>query len=368
MSELGQASAFKRYRVIRKTAESDVITSFDLVPVDGSAPAPFRPGQFLTFRVDAEDEAAGTRHYSLSGDPSARNAYRVAVKREPSPAGRPDLPPGLMSNRWHDGVHVGDEVLARGPEGSFTLDQASTRPVVLLSGGVGLTPLVAMAHALAAEGVRKTWFIHACDSRKVQAFGPELRALASAAPNLTAHVLYRHVAAQDRPGLDHDGEGLVSRDMLQSLLPLDDYDFYLCGPTPFMEAVYGLLQDLGVRDERIRYEFFGPATILKRHKPVASPSPASAPAAPAASGAATIRFAASGLVATWTDGFDNLLEFAEAHGLAPAFSCRAGICNTCACTILAGEVDYAVEPLDQPPAGTALLCCARPRGDVTLSL
>ena len=174
-------------------------------------------------------------------------------------------------------------------------------------------------------------------------------------------------------GVHHDSEGVVTRSLLQSLLPLDDYDFYLCGPTPFMEAVYELLGDLGVRDERIRYEFFGPATILRRGHPAPAVAVAAAPAAPpkidgTAPAAPVITFADSGRSALWTDNCDNLLEFAEAQALNPAFSCRAGICSTCACSILEGDVDYHIEPLDPPLPGVVLLCCSRPRGSVTLAL
>ena len=388
MNAKGQASAFRRYRVIGKTQESEVIASFEIVPTDGSLPAPFEPGQFMTIRVDPDDDDAGTRHYSLSGDPTSLSAYRITVKREAAPPSRPDLPTGLMSNRLHDAIKVGDELMARGPEGSFILDRASKRPVVLLSGGVGLTPLVAMAHALAAEGKRQTWFIHACESARVHAFGPEMRALKACSPNIHVHVLYRHVTAQDRQGTDHDGEGLVTRAVLQALLPLDDYDFYLCGPTPFMEAVYDLLHDLGVADARIRYEFFGPAKALKGSKTGSAfaepktrapttPGPRAAtskppssyePAPEAPPVGATVLFQKTGLSVPWSHDFNNLLEFAEAQGLSPSFSCRAGICNTCACTLIAGEVVYGVEPLDIPPPGTALLCCARPRGDIMLAL
>jgi uncharacterized protein len=356
--------------VVRRTAESSVITSFELVAADGQALPAFEPGQFLTFLVDPADEGAGTRTYSLSGDPAATGTYRISVKREAPPAGRPDLPPGRMSTALHDHVAVGDVLAARGPEGRFVLDGASTRPVVLLAGGVGATPLVAMAHSLAAQGTRPTWFIHASESRDVQAFGAEMRALAARCDLLTVHTLYRTAAAGDVRGVHHDSEGLLSRAVLQRLLPLDDYDVYLCGPTPFMEAAYGLLTGLGVPDARIACEFFGPATVLRRTAPPQPPTETAAAPQPAAGGGADIvvTFARSGRSAVWSDTFATLLDFAEAQGLAPPFSCRAGICSTCACEVLQGEVAYVAEPLDLPPAGVALLCCARPRSALALAL
>lgn len=357
---------FRRYRVAARTRESSVITSFTLVPADGAPLAPFRPGQFLTVRVpDPAGGPALQRTYSLSGDPARRDAYRISVKREPAPAGRPDIPAGRVSSLLHDSLAEGGELVARGPEGAFVLDRESPRPVLLLAGGVGLTPLLAMAHDLARAG-RRAWLVHACEGREVQAHGAELRALAAASPSLRVHVLYRAVAAGDRGGIDHDGAGLVTREVLQALLPLDDYDVYLCGPTPFMQAVYAILLGLGVREERIRYEFFGKAAALKAP---AAAAPAAAPApGPEAADGLVVTFAASGRSAVWTGAHDTLLDFAEAQGLSPAFSCRAGICSTCACRLVDGAVDYVAEPLDPPGPGTVLLCCSRPRGAVVLDL
>ncbi len=358
---------FRRYRVARRTRESEVITSFALVPEDRSPVPAFVPGQFLTLRLD---DGAGDgpllRHYSLSGDPARRDGYRISVKREGPPPGRADLPPGRGSGFLHNRVAEGDIIAARGPEGAFVLDGDGARPVVLLAGGVGLTPLLAMAHALAREGRRPTWFVHACEERAVQAHGAEVRALAADCPNLRVHVRYRRVADGDVAGVDHDGEGFVDRAVLQALLPLDDYDVYLCGPPGFMQAMYGTLLGLGVREERIRYEFFGPATVLKAAS--AAPKQPPVPAAPAGAGSTLVTFAQSGFAAAWTGAQETLLDFAEANGLSPAFSCRAGICNTCQCALPAGEVTYVVEPLERPPPGTVLLCCAAPAGNVTLAI
>jgi ferredoxin-NADP reductase len=357
---------FRRYRVARKTPESDVITSFALVPVDGSPVPAFVPGQFLTFNLD-DGSGSGPllRHYSLSGDPARRDAYRISVKREGPPSARRDLPPGRASAFLHDRVAEGDELAARGPEGAFVLDRDSRRPVVLLSGGVGLTPLLAMAHELARAGDRPTWFIHACEERAVQAHGGEIRALAASCAGLRVHVRYRRVGATDIAGVHHDGEGFIDRAVLQALLPLDDYDVYLCGPAGFMQALYGILLDLGVREDRIRYEFFGPATVLKRAVERAQEPPAFAPVS---AGQPAVTFSMSGKTSPWTGEQQTLLDFAEAQGLSPAFSCRAGICNTCQCTLVAGEVNYIVEPLDRPPPGTVLLCCAAPAGNVTVAI
>lgn len=356
------------YRVARKVRESAVITSFYLEPADGQPLAPFSPGQFLTFRMDGIAPGRTIwRNYSLSGSPHWSDHYRISVKREPAAA--PAYAPGLSSNHLHDGVNVGDLLWARGPEGRFMLDQQSSRPVVLLSGGVGLTPLVAMAHALAGQGQREVRFIHACESGEVHALGDEIRRLATA--RLRTHFCYRNPAAGDALGRDFDTHGVVTRELLQSLLPLDDYEFYLCGPSGFMQGVFGHLMSLGVRDERIRYEFFGPATVLRAEQPIMTPAPPRAAEKGGSSSNGTtplIRFAATDLTVAWDESFDCLLDFAEAQGLNPAFSCRAGICSTCMCDLTEGQVDYPIEPLEMPPEGKVLICCAKPRGDIVLGL
>ncbi|WP_442581176.1 2Fe-2S iron-sulfur cluster-binding protein [Mesorhizobium sp. ASY16-5R] len=348
--------------------ESAVIASFYLEPADGQPLMPFSPGQFLTFSIEGVSPG-GTiwRNYSLSGSPHWSDRYRISVKREPASA--PTYGPGLSSNYLHDDVNVGDLLWARGPEGRFMLDLQSSRPVVLLSGGVGLTPLVAMAHALARQGERKVRFIHACESGEVHALGDEIRRLATT--GLSTHFCYRNPRADDALGRDFDTHGIVTRELLQSLLPLDDYEFYLCGPSGFMQGVFGHLLSLGVRDERIRYEFFGPATVLRAQPPLvtkASSKTAEKSGSSSDSAARLIRFADTGVTISWDESFDCLLDFAEAQGLNPAFSCRAGICSTCMCDLREGQVDYPIEPLEMPPEGKVLICCAKPRGDVVLGL
>jgi ferredoxin-NADP reductase len=365
--------ATRPYKVVRKVRESEVITSFYLVPADGEPLTPFKPGQFLTFQMP--DPARGgivRRNYSLSGSPSAEH-YRISVKREGAPAAPEGCGPGLFSTHLHDGIDVGSELLARGPDGRFVLDTSHDRPVVLLSGGVGLTPLVAMAHALALGGGRKAHFIHACDNGRVHALAAELRELVAGSPSLRSHICYRNPTEADLLGRDYDSKGVITTALLQALLPLDDYDFYLCGPGPFMQSVFAQLIELGVREERIRYEFFGPATLLRAEQPAAAKSETPiAEAAPAASVSVTdtpmVTFSGSGRTVAWDPTFETLLDFAEAQGLSPAFSCRAGICATCLCDLPSGEVDYVAEPLEQPEPGKVLLCCSRPRGDVTIAV
>ena len=350
-------SGFVPYRVLDRTAESSVITSFRLAPVKGGPVPAFRPGQHLTLRLPDGQ----VRTYTVSSSPDALDSYRISVKREPSPPDLPDVPPGYGSGYLHNAVAPGGVVEVLEPRGAFVLDETSQRPVVLLSGGVGLTPMVSMLHRLATTE-RNVHFIHACENGNVHAHRDEVLQLARTVATLRPHFIYRTPSSEDLSARRCDSVGVVDRKLLQSLLPLDDYDFYLCGPPGFMKAVYRALLSLGVPKARIKYEFFGPATILEPNIPAVdahlAPSPQSI--GNADTGGAEIVFARSGKIARWGDFMGTLLEFAEQQGLTPEFSCRSGICNSCACDLLEGSVRYDEQPLDTPAEGKVLICLARP--------
>ena len=361
------SGGFRDFRIVGKTVESSLITSFHLEAADGSALPPFRPGQFLVLKIPSGDPKGHVlRNYSLSGSPEDRSHYRISVKREA--AAGPGLPIGLGSGHLHDTVSVGDLLTVDGPRGEFVLDEESDRPVVLLSGGVGLTPMVSMLSALVQRSKRPGYFLHACENGDVHALRDEVNHLVSQRDNLMAHFCYRQPTDKDRAAQRFDSEGVFNRGLLQSLLPLDDYDFYLCGPPPFMQAMYQTLRSLGVAKARIAYEFFGPATVLDtdaKPKP-AAPTPDAAPAS--AVGAMTIEFRKSGIVAQWDDKAQSLLAFAEDLGLRPDFSCRAGICGTCTSRVIAGEVTHFEDPLEDLAADELLLCCSRPKSALVLDL
>jgi ferredoxin-NADP reductase len=366
-------ASWRRYRVIRKEAESSCITSFYFQPSDGKPLAPFRPGQFLTFRLPVGAKQIA-RNYSVSSSPDEIAHYRISVKREPRPPGGPDLSPPSGSNYLHDLVAVGDEIDIRDPTGQFFLRDDSMRPVLLLSGGVGLTPMMSMAHHLAWQGSRKAWFIHACLDGDVHAFRGEIEELVARSPNLRRYFCYAIPTDRDRAAGAFDGEGLLTAEKLQSFLPIDDYECYLCGPTAFMQAVFTLLRRLGIPESQIFYEFFGPATILKAPAPVEDqPKPKEPALAPAAQAAAPssgplVTFAKSGVSVRWDGSCGSILELAEANGLSPEFSCRAGICSSCQCEITSGSVEYFEDLLGELEPGTALICCSKPAGDIVLDI
>jgi ferredoxin-NADP reductase/MOSC domain-containing protein YiiM len=354
--------------VDRKEPESETITSFYLVPEDGAALPRFLPGQFLSFELSIPGQPKPViRTYSLSDSPNA-DYYRVSIKREPAPAGRPDLTPGLSSNYFHDQVGVGTTLRVGAPRGKFHLDPDGERAVVLLSGGVGLTPMISMMNAIVQSGTRRpVWFIHGARNGREHAMGAHVRRLAEANDSVHAHIRYSQPEAGDIEGRDYDSRGRVDIALLKQVLPFDDYEFYLCGPTPFMRSLYCGLLSLDVSEERVHYEFFGPASVLKEDaKPT---GPARVPTAEAElAGGIKVTFARSGVTAGWDPACESILDLAERHGLSPDYSCRSGICHTCMCALVEGEVEYLEEPLDEPDPGCVLICCSRPKTSLVIEV
>ncbi len=361
IDELEHNNVYRNYTVTKVESESEVITSFYLEPEDGSRIACHRAGQFLPIEIQPPGIAAPIRRtYTISNAPNG-NYYRLSIKREP-PA-QADLPPGVASNYFHDQVAVGSTIRAITPRGKFALDESSTRPVVLLSGGVGLTPMISMLEQLAKDSSgcgcdRQVWFIHGAINGKAHAFGRQVLELAENYPCLNVYVRYSQPSDDDIEGENYNSTGYVDIGLIKSLLPFDDYEFYMCGPPPFMESLYEGLKDLSVSDQRIHYEFFGPGATLLRERPGKAvglvEDLTDRPPVP-------VQFAKSGIAATWDPTRGTLLDLAESEGLRPPYSCRSGICQTCSTRIVAGDVDYLESPMVTPEAGEALICSAYPR-------
>jgi ferredoxin-NADP reductase len=245
------------------------------------------------------------------------------------------------------------------PRGKFVLDRSSDRPVVLVSGGVGITPMIAIAEHIVEEGrrtgnYRPIHFIHGTQNGRVQAFGKRIRELAAEHPTLSLHVCFSRPEPEDKIGIHYDNKGRIDSTLLTALLPPADYDFYLCGPSEFMNTLYSGLTGTGVHPERIHYESFGPGTVLK-------PDLHSKPSADRNGTAIHVKFARSSIETPWSHDDGTLLELAEKAGLAPAFGCRSGICGTCKVRIISGLVEYLEEPLAQRGHGEILLCCSVPQ-------
>jgi ferredoxin-NADP reductase/phenylpropionate dioxygenase-like ring-hydroxylating dioxygenase large terminal subunit len=347
-----ERNASMELELFRVVPESEIITSFYLRRADGEKLEPWKPGQFLPIQVTIPGHAHPVlRTYTLSTTPNPDH-YRLSIRRGEGNA--------LVSRFLHDNAKAGFRLHAMRPRGKFLLN-VSERPVVFISGGVGITPMIAMAGQVVEEGrragsFRRCYFVHGTANGKVHAFRDQVSAFAAEHPSMKVHVRYSQPSAQDRLGVTHDGEGHVTIDVLREVLPFDDYDFYLCGPPPFMQGFYDGLTGLGVRADRIHYESFGTGLAL-RVEP--TPEVAAAPVA-ASEGSVAIRFAKSGVTAEWSREKGTLLELAEAAGLAPAFGCRSGICGTCATGLAGGAVEYVEEPLAETGAGQVLLCCSIP--------
>ena len=245
----GGWNGWRDFAVEEVVEESSVIRSFTLVPADGGTVVRHRPGQYLGFAFDLPGTGKQRRNYSISCAPNDR-AYRISVKREKM---------GRISNWLHDHAVPGTILRVAAPAGDFFLDPASTAPVALVSGGVGLTPMVSMLETIvAASPERPTFWVHGALNGRVHAMREHVRALEARAPGVSTATFYAEPAEEDRPGIDYDREGLVTAAFLHAHVPADTV-FHVCGPKPFMRAVIGGLAGLGVPEERLRFEFFGPA-------------------------------------------------------------------------------------------------------------
>lgn len=361
MEALKEGNKSRNYRVLQVERESDTITSFYLEPEENDRIPCHVAGQFLPIEIDpAEAGAPIRRTYTISNAPNG-SYYRLSIKRE-SPA-KPGLPPGVSSNYFHDHVSSGAIIRALSPRGKFTLDEASTRPVVLISGGVGITPMISMLEQLVNDSVgcgctRPVWFIHGASNSDVHAFGDHVRRLAEEFPCLTTHIRYSRPSEKDVEGEHYDSTGHVDVELIKSLLPLDNYDFYLCGPTPFMDSLFGGLKSLDVADERIHYEFFGPGATLHKESGNGSLADKLGDQPPV-----EVQFARSGIKTTWDPSKGTLLDLAESEGIRPPYSCRSGICQTCATKVSQGEIAYVEQPMVDPGKCTALICSAYPRSN-----
>jgi ferredoxin-NADP reductase/MOSC domain-containing protein YiiM/ferredoxin len=335
--------------------ESTSVISVRLVPDDGEAAAPAQPGQFLTLRLHPDAGAAPLlRTYSLSDTPNTES-YRISVKREPH---------GAASAYLHTTLRVGDVIEAGAPRGTFVL-RTGERPVVLVSAGVGATPVLAMLHVLAAgRSAREVWWLHGARDRADHAFAQEALALLAELPD--AH----RVVCYSRPGPDDDGfdiAGRLAAGTLDDVGVPTDADVYICGPGPFMHDIAAAFTARGTPPERISTEIFGPQdAITPGIAGAGAKTPHPPPGEPGTG--PSISFSRSNLSVPWDPSFASLLELAEACDVNVQWSCRTGVCHTCETGLISGNVAYSPDPLEPPAPGSALICCSRPSGELTLDL
>ena len=353
--------AWPGFRPLAVTAvepESASVVSVYLADPGGRAVPPALPGQFLTLRLPAGPDARPLlRSYSLSGEPGA-DSYRVSVKREPHGAG---------SQYVHTKVRAGDLLDVAAPRGTFILQPGET-PVLLISAGVGATPVLAMLHALAGTG-RDVWWLHGARSRAEEPFAAEARSLLAGLASGHRYVCFSRPAAADVQGRDYQADyqerGRLSAPVLAGLGIPHDADAYICGPAAFMADMSAALAGLGIG--RVRTEIFGAEPAQTPGIAAATVRPPHPPAGEPADGP-QVAFARSGLTVHWEPAQASLLELAEACDVPVRWACRTGVCHTCETGLLSGAVSYAPDPVEDPADGSALICCSQPRGDLVLDL
>lgn len=354
-------SGWRKFEVKKKNPEGGDICSFYLSPHDGRPLPPFNPGQFLTFQLHVPGQSKPIiRCYSLSDSPHHEDYYRVSIKRVPPPRDKPDVPPGLSSNHFHDNVNEGDILDVKAPGGAFFLDMSKSSPVVLIGGGVGLTPVLSMVNAITEVGSqRETHFFYGLRNSREHVFKEHLEEIDRNFENVHMHICYSKPLETDVAGKDFQHEGRVGADLFKEVLPSNNYDYYMCGPPPMMTTVTEGLDEWGVPEKNVHFEAFGPASAKKK-------APAKDAPAAAAGPAITVNFAKSGKSLPWNADVGALLDFAEDNGVDIEFGCRAGNCGTCITAIKSGDVDYLNDPGEPPEAGSCLACIAVPKSDLTL--
>ena len=348
---------FRPMRVSRIDREGNSVFSLVLVPADGKPLAPAQPGQFVVLRLPIQSGAPTVlRSYSLSDLPGTEH-YRVSIKLEEK---------GLASTYLHTRIEPGSTLEVSAPRGTFTL-RPGREPIVLLSAGVGATPVLAMLHALAnGKSSQPVWWLYGARNREEHPFRDESRALLQQLANGRSYIQYSRPGPADRRGVDFDAAGHLAVSAFDKIGVPHDGQFYLCGPTGFLREITAGLRAWGVAADHIHAEIFGtldsssPGMKAETHSP-------HLPAEPAGSGP-QISFARSGLTLPWDAKYQSLLELAEACDVAVRWSCRTGVCHACETALIAGDVEYDPEPLDAPAKGDALICCSRPRGEVVLDL
>jgi len=326
--------------VTKVVPESTTVTSIHLSSEDGTPLPAARAGQYLTLRIPGDP--APVRSYSLSSAPG--DGYRISVKREPH---------GIASGYLTTKLHPGSVIDVAAPRGEFALDEG-TGPVLLISAGIGVTPVLAMLHALAARrSDREIWWIHGARAPQEHPLAAEAHTLLAALPNAREHVFYSTT------------DGRLTKDRLTALSLPSGATAYICGPESFMADMSEALAELGIDRDRIRTELFG---ALASINPGVTSRPGKAPHEPPGPPGTgpMVTFARSGISTRFPEG--NLLDLADACDVPTRWSCRTGVCHTCVTPLLSGEVTYSPEPLEPPAEGQTLICCARPSTDIVLDM
>jgi ferredoxin-NADP reductase/MOSC domain-containing protein YiiM len=347
---------FRKLRVTRIVPELEQVSSIYLVAADGAALPAARAGQYLTLRVPGAGRPAPVRSYSLSSSPGA-SAYRISVKREPR---------GTVSSYLDRTLEPGAVLDVAAPRGNFTLGDG-TGPVLLLSAGIGVTPVLAMLYQLAAErSERAIWWLHGARGPREHPFAAEADALLAALPNAREHLFYSAATAPDRHRA-HAAAGRLTKEKLARLRVPADGTAYVCGPAQFMADMQDALSAAGVDPARIHTELFGALPPVNPGLTGQQPRAPHQPGGPPGTGP-LVTFARSGISAPFPADRRSVLELADACDVPSRWSCRTGVCHTCITPLLSGDISYSPAPLEPPGGGQILICCARPSTEIVLDM
>ena len=352
-------NGLRKFKILRKEPQKAEVHSFYLIPHDGRPLPPFLPGQYLTFQLKIPNQPKPIiRCYSLSDSPRHSDYYRVSIKKVPPPRDKPDAPPGLSSAYFNDELRVGDILDVKAPSGQFFLDTTVQTPVVLIGGGIGITPVLSMLNTICESGSkRETWFFLGYRNGDEHLMKEHLERLDREHENVHLGICYSDPRENDAEGRDYHHAGWVGVDLFKRVLPSNNYEFYICGPPPMMESLTSGLEEWGVPERNIHFEAFGPATV-KKTKTEEAPA-ADVPAM-------DVVFERSGKTLKWDSSCENLLDFAEQNGVDIDSGCRAGNCGTCITAVKSGDVAYTIDPGAEPEAGSCLTCVSVPKSDLTL--
>ena len=353
------APGFRPLAVAAIDQESVDVLSLSMRHPDGQPLRPALPGQYVVVRLQRPGGGPPLfRSYSLSGPPSTER-YRISVKIEPD---------GAAGTYLREHVRLGDVLEVGSPRGSFIL-QSGERPMVLLSAGIGATPVLAMLYALAsARSTRPVWWLHAARDRQHHPFAAEVRRLMLALTRGRIYVCYSRPGSRDKMGEDFDATGHLSRSVFDEIGIPREADVYLCGPTRFMADMKATLADLGMAPARIHVELFNGSEL---RTPGIVGAATRAPHLPKddANTGPLVSFARSGIAVHWkASAYQSILELAEACDVPVRWACRTGVCHNCESGLVSGAVAYGPQPLDMPADGNLLVCCSQPIGDVVIDL
>ncbi len=343
---------YRKFEIVRKVLEAKDIYSLYLRPHDRQPLPDFAPGQHLTFQLRVPGRPKPVvRCYSLSDTPLEKDHYRVTIKRI---AGRDKNPPGVASSYLCQETREGEIVDIQAPSGHFQLDMSRDRPIVMIACGVGLTPMLSMLLTVCATGSRReVWLFCGVRNKGEHVMAEELRKLARDFENFHLVVCYSDPSESCKKGRNYDHGERISLRLLRETLPSNNYEFYICGPPPMMEAMITGLKHWQVPESDIQFEAFGAASAR------------SASAKPSGETFEVV-FDRSGQTRSWTSSDGSLLDLADEHGIVLDSGCRAGSCGSCITAVKEGEIEYTIDPGTQTEEGSCLACIAVPRSRVVL--